>query len=359
MIRWKKGQHLTQEHRAYILRTLNQHPNEWSMLQRLFKLSKSTIRRLQKECEAVHQKEESKLMKSYGDYKLTSYAKSLVKDYIRPPTFPVTIGKLQSAIHSKMGEKYSIHLLRKFIRNELKYRFKKGSSRPPKYMSRRIQLVKALFWTELLSLLYRTEVVINVDESSFERSIKRQYSWLPKGKSSAIINDRLRGKASLILATWSNGKWFAMAIVGTVDSVKFCVFMRFLEFVIKSEQDYLSKLPTIIVDNAKTHTSKITKEVLSKLVFKTRYLAPYWPEVASVEQPFGIIKSKLRSVKEKTEINFGKDEGIQVILNILKSIAHSSWEKMWIKAVREAKMTLVALKVGEKCSSRLPHDNSS
>ena len=157
----------------------------------------------------------------------------------------------------------------------MKYRLKKGSSRPPKYMQRHIQLVKVLLWTELLSLLHRTEVVISVDESSFERSIKRQYSWLPKGKSSAIIIDRLRRKTSLILATWSNGKWFAMVIVGTVDSLKFWVFMRFLEFVIKSEQDYLSILPTLIVDNTKTHTSKITKDVLSKLIFKSRYLAPY------------------------------------------------------------------------------------
>ena len=45
-------------------------------------------------------------MKNYSIYKLTSSVISFVKDYIRPPTFPVTIGKLQSAIHSKMGEKY-------------------------------------------------------------------------------------------------------------------------------------------------------------------------------------------------------------------------------------------------------------
>ena len=37
----------------------------------------------------------------------------------------------------------------------------------------------------------------------------------------AIINDQLKGKATLILTTWSNSKWFAMAVAGTIDSEKF------------------------------------------------------------------------------------------------------------------------------------------
>ena len=87
--------------------------------------------------------------------------------------------------------------------------------------------------------------------------------------------------------------------------------MKFIELIIKSEHDDSLKPPTIFVDNAKTHTSNLTKEIVSKLIFKTRFLVPYCPEIANVEQAFGIIKSKLRSNDIPKTINFDKDEGIQ------------------------------------------------
>ena len=120
--------------------------------------------------------------------------------------------------------------------------------------------------------------------------------------------------------------------------------MKFLKLIIKYEHDDSLKPPTIIVDNAKTHTSNLTKEIVSKLIFKARFLVPYCPEIAPVEQAFGIIKSKLRSNGIPKTINFDKDEGIQLILNLVASISHASWEKMWINVIQEAKATLVKMK---------------
>ena len=48
----------------------------------------------------------------------------------------------------------------------------KGSSRPLKYATRRIQIVKLLFWTEPLNLITKDELIINIDESSFDCSVK-------------------------------------------------------------------------------------------------------------------------------------------------------------------------------------------
>ena len=47
------------------------------------------------------------------------------------------------------------------------------------------------------------KTLINVDESSFDRSTRNNYSWLPKGEDNPIVNDRVSGKATLILATWN------------------------------------------------------------------------------------------------------------------------------------------------------------
>lgn len=79
--------------------------------------------------------------------------------------------------------------------------------------------------------------------------------------------------------------------------------MKFLELIIKSEHDDSLKPPTIIVDYVKTHTSNLTKEIVSKLIFKTRFLVPYCPAIAPLQQAFGIIRSnrdqmtfKIRSI---------------------------------------------------------------
>ena len=140
----------------------------------------------------------------------------------------------------------------------------------------------------------------------------------------AIINDQLKGKATLILAMWSNSKWFAMAVAGTIDSENFWIFIKFLESIIKAEQEDPLKTSIVIVDNARTHASRLTKEETSKQVYKIRFLAPYCPEIAPVEQAFGIIKSKIRSQGVPRIINFDKDEGIRIVLNLLASILHAS-----------------------------------
>lgn len=57
--------------------------------------------------------------------------KGLGKKFIKPPTAPVTISKIQNLIYNELGEIYSIYIIRKYIRDTLKYRPKKGSSRPP------------------------------------------------------------------------------------------------------------------------------------------------------------------------------------------------------------------------------------
>ena len=118
-------------------------------------------------------------------------------------------------------------------------------------------------------------MVINVDESSFDRSIKNQYSWLPIGESATIINDRVIGKASLILGVWSSSEWLAVVMVGTVDSAKFCIFLKLLELVIKSTYCELGEFPIVVMDNARTHSSKITQSIMKDLIYQVKFSAPY------------------------------------------------------------------------------------
>ena len=188
----------------------------------------------------------------------------------------------------------------------MKYTYKKGNSRQPVYAKSTTQFKKALFCTELLSLIANRNVVINWDESSFDRSVKQEYSWLPAGQSCQIINDRLKGIASLILATWMTGEWLAMIVASTVNSEKFWFFFKLLSSIMNRSCSNIQKSPVIVIDNASTHLSGLTQEVIKNLNLQIKYGVADWPEVAPVECIFGKLKSKLRSLGGSKMIDFNK-----------------------------------------------------
>ena len=209
------------------------------------------------------------------------------------------------------------------------------------YASERTQHIKTVFWTEFLLLVAKGEIIINWDESSFDRSVKNQFSWLPVGRSWPIINDRIKGRASLILATWNTGEWICMIVQGTIDSQKFWFFLELLESVSKNSFMRAEKSPIVILDNARTHSSKITKRAIQNLDIQTRFLAPYWPEVAPVERIFGKIKSKLRSMGGTLNIDFSRRKGVEIIFYLIWSIGKESWKSAWLEVIKEAKESIL------------------
>ena len=122
---------------------------------------------------------------------------------------------LRTKKHSNHQKVYRIRIeeiqspreIRNYVKCQMMYFYKKRNSRPPDYSEKRCQLAKVLYCAELLSLNDKVGVVINYDESSFDCSIKKYYSWLPIGQSWHIINDQLKGQASLILIIWNAGEW--------------------------------------------------------------------------------------------------------------------------------------------------------
>ena len=227
----------------------------------------------------------------------------------------------------------------------MRYSYKKGWSRSYKYGTKRVQLVKVLYWFELLKLLIEEKIVINVDESSFDRSIKNLYSWLPNNENAPILNENIKGKATLILGTWSTGEWFAVVIIGTVDSFKFWIFFKLLELVLKEAYEDIQALPIVVLDNAPIHSSKLSKRILKNLYYEVRFFAPYWPEVAPVELAFKKIKSKLRSLGGTAVINFDNEKGIAKIFQLLQTIELASTVQDWINTVKVSKESIIKFKV--------------
>ena len=253
---------------------------------------------------------------------------------------PWTISKILKQIDLKFGEKHSAYRVKQFVKEEVNYRFNKGWSRPLKYAAKRTQLIKALHWTEILNLIADWKILVNVDKSSFDRSTKSQYSWLPVSERCPIVNDMWKRKVTLILSTWNSGEWLAMIVAGTVDSIKFSVFLKLLELLFKNIYED-GDLPIVVLDNSRTYSSKLTKRILKDLLFQVRFSALYLPEVAPVEQAFWMIKSKLRSLGGVSVINFKTPEGLEKIFQLLESIGDKSWIRAWVRVIKEAKFTIL------------------
>ena len=339
----KKGQHLNEDQISFIAQLLHRSPGSRRYIQKLYKLSLATLKRISKSSnlsESFHSQFHVQIRKQ----KSISYeAKQLIRSYISPPWGPKYISMVKNQIKSELRETYSLHRIRDFVKKEMRFSYKKGSSRPQIYATQRTQLIKALFWTELLLLVAKGEVIINWDESSFDRSVKRQFSWLPKGKNLPIINDKLKGRASLILATWNTGEWIGMVVLGTVDSDKFWLFLGLLKTLIDSRNDSIEKSPIIIFDNARTHSSIKTINTIKDLSLPVRFLAPYCPEAAPIERIFGKIKSKLRVLGWTQNIDFSKKNGVEIIFSLVKSLTKESWLKAWTDVIKEARLSIIEI----------------
>ena len=223
----------------------------------------------------------------------------------------------------------------------MNYIYKKGSSRPTKSANQRNFAVKRLYWTKFLRMIHQGKILINIDESSFDRSVKEAYSWLPKGESHPIFNNRFKVRAWLLLTTWSDSRWFGIILQKTVNSNIFWIFLKLVELLVTNGNLRRSGIPMAIMDNAPTHRSRLTKLWVEKLPFEVRFLAPYWPELVPVEQAFGALKTKLRALEPTRKVDFGTKSGAELILSLVGEIKESTWMNAWIKTIKEAKKSVV------------------
>ena len=156
----------------------------------------------------------------------------IIIEVIKPPWAPTTIRRIGKAIFNELGERFSLYTIKTYLKKVLRYNFKKGWSRPSKYCQPNTKIAKGLFWTELLRMIHNKQTIFSVDEWSFTRAVKMEYSWLPIGKSSSVVNNIWKGSASLVFSVGSNSQWFGVIKIGTVDSKVFSIFFALLEKVL-------------------------------------------------------------------------------------------------------------------------------
>jgi transposase len=148
----------------------------------------------------------------------------------------------------------------------------------------------------------------------------------------------------LILATSTTSEWFALVKGSTVNSEVFWIFLEFFHKLIQLEIEETKENPTIIVDNWSVHNSQISKKLAASLDLDLKFLPPYCPEVAPVEQAFRAIKMKIWAKHNQESINFSKEAGMVLIIRTVRELKPHTWLTIWRDVIREWRSAVTQLR---------------
>ena len=218
-----------------------------------------------------------------------------IKILVSPPTYSMTVYDIKANINRVSGRAPPKKVIYDYLKKEIKYSYKRGSTRPLCSKSSKLKYLQAIFSWRIMKEIEQNRWIINIDESSYSRSIKTNYSWLPKGKRKAIINSAWIRSANMIFGLWTNGNWIGILSSRTTMSDDFWRFLLIVQNFIKMCLYLKVEDVTISLDNAPIHLSSRTRRAAHIMGLRVMWLPPYSPSLAPVEWVFGLSKKKLDS----------------------------------------------------------------
>ena len=128
-----------------------------------------------------------------------------ISKYVWAQTHRFISADVQAYIKEQLLVTIPLHQIRKNLKEKLRMSYKKGNPRPVTLDVAKLRLTKQLFWIRLAQKLPEIKLLVNIDESSFSNSTKKNYSWLEKVKSCALNNIVFQNSINVISCITSNG----------------------------------------------------------------------------------------------------------------------------------------------------------
>ena len=142
----------------------------------------------------------------------------------------------------------------------------------------------------MIKLLATNKRIINIDESWISETEYSRRMWCPNKVPCTSTEQTIGTRLALIAALDTDGRvYFALTHANT-DSDVILTFMRRLDNLLSMETPDWRENSIILLDGAKYHTSKETRENLKKLNIPLTYSAPYCYSSAPIERLFGGFK---------------------------------------------------------------------
>ena len=222
----RKRSRFNKTQRAELKILLNKYPVEHQKIRKALKIPWTTFNRMKRESiDKIWRRRDIK----YNAGLITTLdlkQKTYIRRLVNPPTFPITIKKnFKNSIDKTFDSNTKELDIREFLRTDLRFSYKRGSSRPVTSKKKTSVYLWSIFSSRILSAVYKKRLIVNIDKSSYNRSVKSNYSWLPIGCSSPILNTNCTGSTTIILGLFSNGHWLWMSVNGTVKAKHFFNFL--------------------------------------------------------------------------------------------------------------------------------------
>ena len=120
----RKGHNLILKHKSYICRLLKIFPENHNSIQGVYRLSKSTYNKLNKMKNTLFNLFSRDIQDIFDICPISSDAQKFIANLIKSTINPTTIRKVCEAVQDGLGETYSIHIVKNYLKKILKYNFK-------------------------------------------------------------------------------------------------------------------------------------------------------------------------------------------------------------------------------------------
>ena len=302
----KNRRRLKPHEKIYLAKILAGYPDAHSLIKEKFHLFCTTLYRLKWMTKNNFEKYQELETRSAKESLLEQAIHSVLAAIVEPTQFPLTIERIKDELRARTRIDLPNCKVIKYLKEKLRFSFKKGSYRPPSVRYTNHKLARGWFSVQLLRLLLKGQLILNWDECSFNRSTRKNYSWLPMGSGGSIINSTVVNRCSLILSILLDGSWIGIIKAGTVSSEVFSIHLFVLARLVDKPGNGMKKPLYIMLDNAKHHHSELSQRSMQTLGLKTVYLTAYSPEFTPVEEWFKAIKSILKSHFMTRKIDYTK-----------------------------------------------------
>ena len=292
LMKRNKNQKLTKLQMKFIKNILNQWTFSIKKLWQKYGVSPSVVYKIRRMSNNQINQGPSKNFNSITDKEKEKLLKEL-QDMILNTDFPFNSVQATELINKKLQTSYNSALIRKLLKEELNWSFKKVKQRPIQVDLNRVRAMRQLFSVKFWQKVTADTLLINIDETSINRHIKWNYSWSIKGQQKESTNKPFSGSMSIAMSICSNGAWMAYLTNKTIDNKNFTNFLSNLDNWINKNKLFGYSKVLIILDNSSVHKVKEVKLKLIKMKVEVIFLAPYSPQFAPIEMYFGILKQKL------------------------------------------------------------------
>ncbi len=177
-----------------------------------------------------------------------------------------------------------------------------------KRASQRSKLYSLLFLKKFLFTQDTSQELLFIDECSATNDFKSVKCWQHKNGTGVHYTPGRLESFSVIACIYNKNIISYSVKQGTNNSESFIEFIKLLEKKVLEDSQLSQKLRerklTIVLDNARIHTSKLSLAFLKAGPFNVVYLPPYSPELNPIEKLWAYVKAHTRKYLYKTKYVF-------------------------------------------------------